>query len=295
MAMSAELAAQIRAAGNDLPAISALYREQLEKQDRSGVILHQNVPYGEHERQVLDVYQPDHEQPPVDGWPTVVFFHGGGFIRGNKEHRQNLGWFLAQQGWVAVLANYRLAPETRWPGGAEDVVSVWQWARQQGSNYGVKHDSIVLMGESAGAAHVATASLRSELQPEDWQISGAVLLSGPYNARLEGLARQQLGIATPDPRNEAYFGEDRQQWDKAATVDHISAKPFPLLVSFTELDLLQMQVQAGELFARLVSQYGFQPELRCVPQHNHFSQGYSFGTEDDSVSAPLMRFLTSVV
>jgi hypothetical protein len=52
-----------------------------------------------------------------------------------------------------------------------------------------------------------------------------------------------------------------------------------------------MQVQAGELFARLVSRHGFAPELHCWREHNHFSQGYSFGTSDTSVSGPIAAFV----
>lgn len=293
MSMSDELAQRLREVGNDLPAVAALYEPLLADQDRSGVRCHVDLIYGDHARHRLDVYQPE-QTPPKQGWPVVVFMHGGGFVRGNKEHRANIGWYLAQQGFVTVLPNYRLAPESQWPSGPEDVVGVWRWVQEHGAAYGGNPDGVVLMGESAGAAHVAAAALRSELQPDGWRIRGAVLLSGPYNARLEGKARAQFGIATPDPRNEPYFGTDKSQWDRASTVDHISAKPFPLLISYTEQDLIQMQVQAGELFARLVSEHGYSPDLLVVPSHNHFSQGFSFGTCDGSVSEPVVNFIHHV-
>ena len=287
------LALRLRNLGNDLPAITALYQASVAEQDRSGVRCHIDLTYGEHARHRLDVYQPE-QAAPEQGWPVLVFLHGGGFVRGNKEHRSNLGWYFAQQGFVTVLPNYRLAPESNWPSGPQDVVSVWRWVQEHGAAYGGDPARIVLMGESAGAAHVAAATLRAEFQPEDWHISAAVLMSGPYNVRLEGLARAQFGIATPDPRNEAYFGADKAKWDIASTVDHVSAEPFPLLISYTELDLIQMQVQAGELFAKLVSKHGYSPDLLVVPCHNHFSQGFSFGTEDHSVSEPVLRFLRRV-
>lgn len=292
-AMPASMAARLREMGNDLPAVAALYAPLLAAQDRSAVSRRSDLVYGPHARHRLDVYAPD-APAPANGWPVVVFFHGGGFIRGNKEHRENLGWFLARQGFVAVLPNYRLAPESAWPCGPQDVVAVWQWVRQAAPSIGADPSGIVLAGESAGAAHVAAAVLRKEFQPADWDVRGAALLSGPYNPRLEGLARPQFGIATPDPRNEAYFGADLSAWDAACTVDHVTADPLPLLISFTELDLLQMQVQAGELFARLVSRHGFTPDLQVIAQHNHFSQGYSVGTADTSVSAPLLDFLHRV-
>lgn len=291
--MDMALAAALRLAGNDLPAVAELYAPVLAAQDRTGVQILTDIRYGSHERHLLDLYIPL-APVPDRGWPVVVFFHGGGFIRGNKEHRQNIGVLLAQQGMVAVLPNYRLAPGSQWPSGPQDVAKVWQWLTQQGHGHHADASRIVLMGESAGAAHVAAATLRTEFQPQGWAIAGAVLLSGPYNARLEGLARSQFDILTPDPRNEPYFGMDQSAWGAASTVDNITAPSFPLMISYAEQDLIQMHVQAGELFARLTSQHGYQPELMCIPYHNHFSQGYSFGTADTSVSSPVLHFIRKV-
>ena len=107
----------------------------------------------------------------------------------------------------------------------------------------------------------------------------------------KGMACRQFGAPSPDPRNDAYFGPDTADWDAASIVDHIDAAPFPLLIAFAERDLLQMQVQAGELFARLVSRHGFAPELRVLREHNHFSTGLSIGTDDSSVSGLVMELV----
>ncbi len=290
------IAASLRELGPtfDMPAVQSLYQPLLAQQPHDAVQLHANLAYGEHERHVLDVYQPD-APAPSGGWPVLVNFHGGGFVRGDKSQRANVGWFFAQHGVLTVLPNYRLAPGNQWPSGPQDVVAAWQWLRANAARFGGNPDRIVLVGESAGAAHVAAATLMSRFQPSaGWKIAGAVLLSGPYNARLEGMARAQFGVATPDPRNDAYFGTDPATLDAASIVDHIDAEPFPLLISSTERDLVQMQVQAGELFARLVSRHGFAPELLVVREHNHFSQGFSIGTGDESVSGPLLRFLNTL-
>ncbi len=291
--MNEALAARIREVGNDLPAVAALYADAQSAPAAGSVNVHVDLSYGPHERHRLDLFTPT-GVAPAGGWPVLAFFHGGGFIRGSKAHRQNIGHFLTRHGYAVVLANYRLAPQSQWPCGPQDVAQVWQWLQDNGAEFGVNGTRVVLMGESAGAAHVAATALRAAFQPPGWNIRGAVLLSGPYNARLEGKARTQFGIDTPDPRNEAYFGSDPAMWDSASTVDHVSSAPFPLLIGFTQLDLVQMQVQAGELFARLVSQHGFSPELLVLPNHNHFSQGFSIGTADTSLSTPLLTFLEAV-
>ena len=286
-----DLAAHLRAlgAGFNLPQVQALYAPLLARQPRDGVQHWADEVYGPHERHRLDVYR---SATFADGArPLLVMLHGGGFIRGDKSQRANVGWWAAREGFVAVLPNYRLAPESRWPCGPEDVMAIWRWVCSHADRLGADRTRVVLMGESAGAAHVAAASLRRAFQPPGWRIAGAVLLSGPYNARLEGLARAQFGIATPDARNDAYFGPEPAAWDAASIVDNVDVAPFPLLIGYAERDLLQMQVQAGELFARLVSRHGFDPALRCWREHNHFSQGYSFGTSDGSVSGPVADFI----
>lgn len=279
--------------GFDMPAVQALYQPLLALQPRDGVLLHADLAYGEHERHRLDLYAPNASGIENHKLPVLVNFHGGGFVRGDKTQRSNIGWYFAREGVLTVLPNYRLAPNSKWPSGPQDVAAVFHWLLHNVQRFGGAPDRIVLMGESAGAAHVAAATLSSSFlsAASGSQMAGAVLLSGPYNTRLEGLARSQFGVPTPDPRNEAYFGIDPAVWDAASIVDHVNAKPFPLLIGFAERDLIQMQVQAGELFARLVSRHGFAPQLLMVREHNHFSQGFSIGTGDESVSGPVLKFL----
>ncbi len=289
MSLDPALAARLRELGPtlDLPAVHALFEPLLSRQERTGVSVEANHAYGVHTRHRLDVYLPQRPGPH----PVLVWLHGGGFVRGDKLHRRNIGYWGAHEGFVTALPNYRLAPDNRWPSGAEDVVAVWSWLRGHVYQFGGDPERIVLAGESAGAAHVAAATLMRCFQPADWGLAGAALLSGPYNAGLEGRARQQFGIPTPDPRNEPYYGSELAAWDAASIVAHVDAAPVPIWIGFAELDLLQMQAQACELFARLVTHHGFSPELTLLRQHNHFSSGYSLGTEDTSVSQVLGDFV----
>jgi triacylglycerol lipase len=173
------------------------------------------------------------------------------------------------------------------------VIAAYLWVRQNTDQLAVDPKRIFLAGESAGAAHVAAATLVRRFHPKDGLvIAGTVLISGVYNAHLERLARVQFGVTTPDPRNEAYFGSDFERYRQMSTIELIDAPPAaPLLITYAELDLLAMQVQAGELFARLVTHHGYSPQLRVIPGHNHLTQVYAVNTGDESLSAPLLEFL----
>ena len=287
-----EVLAQLRSWGShaSVPEVKAFYSQRLAKQNRTGLELTADQPYGPHPRQRMDVYFP---KASGHNRPVLLFLHGGGFIRGEKADRANVGWWGARQGFVTVLANYRLAPEAQWPSGAEDVVTACQHLRELCKRFGGDPKAIVLAGESAGAAHVAAAVLIRSFQPQNWKIAGAFLLSGPYDAQLEHMARGPLGIPTPDPRNDAYFGTERPNWAEASIVERVDVAPFPMVVCTAERDLPQMQVQAGALFSRLVTRHGFQPDWLVLPEHNHFSGAAALGTEDQSLAKPLAEFVTS--
>jgi acetyl esterase len=243
---------RIRARGPvlDLHFAQSMYEPLLKKQRRDGVGVSRDIAYGDDPRHRLDIYKP--HNGAAAPFPVMIFVPGGGFIRGDKADRENIGQRFAREGIAVVVANYRLAPAHVWPAGAQDVTRAYQWVRDNAARWGFDPARILLAGESAGAAHIAAATLvRRFHPPQGLDIAGTVLISGPYNPVLEKLAREQFGVATPDPRNEAYFGSDFASYGQMSTIALIDAPPAaPLLITFAELDLLQMQVQAAELFGQ---------------------------------------------
>jgi acetyl esterase len=290
--MPAEFAARIRARGAvvDMSLTQSMYGPLLGSQRRDGVVVTSNVAYGGDDRHRLDIYRPADAGAAL--LPVMLFLHGGGFVRGDKSEKENIGYHFARSGYVVMVANYRLAPAAVWPAGAEDAIAAHAWVHTNAASHGGDPQRVFLVGESAGAAHVAAATLvRRFHPPQGLAIAGAVLISGVYDVELERLARRQFGVATPDPRNDAYFGADPGRYAMMSTVRLIDAAPVPLLITYAELDPPQMQVQAGELFAALVTRHGFQPELQVIPGHNHLTQVYSINTGDESLSHPICQFL----
>lgn len=283
--------ARLRALGAvlDMRTALELYSPLLALQPRAGVNITRDQVYGPDVRHRLDVYAPTSADTRAD---VLLIFHGGGFIRGDKSERENAGLYFAREGFVAIVPNYRLAPAAQWPSGAEDVVAAVGWAAAHARDFGGDPGRIWLVGESAGATHVATASLMRRFHPPGGlKVQGLVLISGVYNVHLERLARAQFGVPTPDPRNEPYFGPDCERYPSMSIVDLVDAPALPLLITYAEMDLLQMQVQAGELFARLVTRHGFAPQLAVIRAHNHLSQVIAINTGDESLTAPILSFL----
>lgn len=289
---TADRAAAIRAIGPviDLAATRPLYAAALAGQPTDGVTRILDLAYGPDPRHRLDVYAPS--APAPTDRPVIVVVHGGGFIRGDKSERSNAGCYFARRGFLTLVPSYRLAPAHPWPAGAEDVAAMVAWAKAHAARHGGDPARLFLIGESAGAAHVASAALRRRFQPTGGLgVAGAVLVSGVYNVDLEHKARRQFGLPTPDPRNGAYFGEDAARYAEMSVVDGIDAAPLPLLITYAELDPVQMQVQAGELFARLVTRHGFAPDIAVIPGHNHHSQCLAVNTGDETLTGPIVAFV----
>jgi triacylglycerol lipase len=293
----ADLASVLRGIGPviDLQATKPLFAPRLAIQPTDGVARTLDLPYGDDVRHRLDVYAPAAPKsaaPKSAARPIVIVMHGGGFIRGDKSERTNAGFYFARRGFLTLIPNYRLAPAHRWPSGAEDVAAIVQWTKAEARRFDGDPDRLFLVGESAGAAHIATALLRRRFHPPGGLgVAGAVLVSGVYNVDLEHKARRQFALPQPDPRNGAYFGEDASRYPEMSTVDHIDAAPVPLLITFAELDPPQMQVQAGELFSRLAGKHGFAPDIAVIRGHNHHSQCLAINTGDEALTGVIVEFI----
>lgn len=94
------------------------------------------------ERCVLDLYYPDNKE----GFPTVIWFHGGGLSAGNKSIPPE----LKEQGMAVVAVNYRLYPKVKAPVYIEDAAAAVAWVFNHIEEYGGDPDLIFITGHSAG-------------------------------------------------------------------------------------------------------------------------------------------------
>ena len=112
-----------------------------------------NVPYGSHERQVLDFYKADSPKPT----PLLFFIHGGGWVAGDKSGVGELEACL-KAGISVVSINYRYSwqaqlagvmPPVQWP--LEDAARALQFVRSRAVEWNIDKQRIGASGGSAGA------------------------------------------------------------------------------------------------------------------------------------------------
>ncbi len=136
--------------------------------------------YGSDRRQMLDIYAPDGAREAAR--PVVVFFYGGSWNSGTRAGYDFAGHALASRGFVAVVPDYRLVPEIRFPEFIEDGAAAVRWVRQNIASFGGDPDRIVLMGHSAGAYIAAMLATDPQWLGDDrGAVQGLVGLAGPYD------------------------------------------------------------------------------------------------------------------
>jgi acetyl esterase/lipase len=99
-------------------------------------------------RVAMDIVRP--KAGPSEKRPAVLLVHGGGFRRGNRQSYLPMAIRLAERGYVAATASYRLAPRNQFPAAVEDVKAAVRFLRANANKYGIDTDRIGAMGGSAG-------------------------------------------------------------------------------------------------------------------------------------------------
>jgi acetyl esterase len=106
----------------------------------------------------IRVYRPVADQDFVT--PVIVFFHGGGFSICNVALYDNSCRDLARStGATVVSVEYRLAPETPYPGGLHDAYAATTWVAEHADELGVDPDRLAVAGDSSGGNFAAVVSL----------------------------------------------------------------------------------------------------------------------------------------
>ncbi len=112
----------------------------------------------EHPRFVFWVVDP---APLEKGKPLLLHMHGGGFMMPDPTLMPRLQGIATDCHCVVVSVDYRLAPETRYPGSLEDNYAALKWAHAHAAELGIDRSRIAVGGESAGGGHAASLAIHA--------------------------------------------------------------------------------------------------------------------------------------
>ena len=107
-----------------------------------------NVSYGPHERNMVDFWKAESEEPT----PVLVFFHGGGFRNGDKSGANGMLLRLClESGISCAAANYRLSGHALYPAQMHDSARAVQFLRSKVEEWNIDPEHFAAYGGSAGA------------------------------------------------------------------------------------------------------------------------------------------------
>ena len=171
---------------------------------------------------------------------VLLYLHGGAFVMGNPATHRQLISHLARAGDVrAVVPDYRLAPEHKFPAGLEDCLAVYDALLANG----VAAENIVIAGDSAGGnlAVAALLSLRDAGKPRP---AAAVLLSPIIDFTGSGESARTRAASDPwfRPENIQIVAEHY-----CAAAEITNPLVSPLFGNFDDIAPLYIQVGDREI------------------------------------------------
>lgn len=106
------------------------------------------------------IYTPLEGQAP---YPTLVFFHGGGWVIGDLDSHDAICRHLANGASCKVIAvDYRLAPEHKFPAAVDDAYDVFNWVVEHAKEYECDPERLAVGGDSAGGNLAAVTAIREK-------------------------------------------------------------------------------------------------------------------------------------
>ncbi|MFT4067365.1 alpha/beta hydrolase [Paraburkholderia sp.] len=262
---------------------------------KDGIVVERDLHYGPHARQTVDLFIPD----PAATIPrhalrsAIVFVHGGAFVRGRKsvngEIYDNVCYWFAAQGLVAVNVEYRLADEAPYPGGAEDVRDATAFVHREAARLRIDPRRIFVAGHSAGGAHAATflfdPLLHAQAAPPD--VAGLVLIS----ARLVADVRPGNPNANPV---RAYFGNDESRYAARSPLTYVACSDVPLMIAVAEFENPYLDEYGAQCFLEALRHRGVPPRFIQMRGHNHTSIVAHFNSGEDYLGREILQFFASV-
>jgi acetyl esterase/lipase len=219
----------------------------------------------------LRAYRPAEQDPAA---PLMVFAHFGGGVIGDLETSDVFCQILARIARCAVLSvDYRLAPETRFPGGLEDVLAAYRWGRDNAVRFGAPEGLAAIGGDSMGGNFAAVVAQEMKRAGEP-QPALQLLIYPAVDVASETQSMTTFGDAYPLSRDTMnwfmahYMSPDADPADPRLSpirTEDLSGLA-PAIVATAGFDPL---VDQGECYAKRLRDAGVPVVYRCYDSLAH--------------------------
>ena len=197
-------------------------------------------------------------KPPTNGWPCIVYLHGGGWMVGDLYSHAFICAELASVLGVLVIAvDYRLAPEHPFPAALDDCLSVWRALRT--GPFQLDPARTLVAGDSAGGNLAAALCLALRDAGEPMPCAQVLIYPGlggdrRLSSRSECADAPLLSSSDVDCYHALYLRGNRQPGAHAMPLlaDDFSGLP-PTLIAVAQFDPLR---DDGVLYAERLNAAG---------------------------------------
>lgn len=241
----------------------------------------------EKERCKLDVYLPKAGKD----FATLVWFHGGGLINGDKDGRQiksdsvktaQIARSLARAGVAVVAPNYRLSPKVTFPAYIQDAAAAVAWAKAHIAEHGGDAAKVFAGGHSAGgylalmlgmdAHYLADAGVKLT------DIAGFIPVSG------QTMTHYTIRTERGEPKNAITA-------DEAAPVHFVRADTPPFLVLYADRDMAA-RAEENAFFAALMRGVGNKRVTSLmIKDRTHGSIASEIEKDGDPARVAILEFI----
>jgi acetyl esterase/lipase len=201
-------------------------------------------------------------------FPVVIYLHGGGWVAGSAQSHRKLGMQFAEQGYLTINLDYRLAPENPFPAGLDDCIFAAEWASANANRWGGDASRMAIGGDSAGGNLAAATILEMAARNSPIKFKAGLLIYGLYDvpaviAREKG-AEFGLGMmarAYLDDRYESLVGDQR-----VSPLRAVKAGMPPQYILCGTADFL---LQESKSMSEACKAAGVEYQLDIVPEMPH--------------------------
>ena len=209
--------------------------------------------------------------------PALLWIHGGGYVIGSADGDDaRVKGIVQQVGCAAVSVDYRLAPETTFPGNIEDCYAALKWLHGHTDELGVDTGRLAIGGPSAGGGLAAALGLlardRGEV-PIAFQLLIFPMLDDRTASTTNPHPYTGEFIWTPQANHFGWAsllgqepgGEGVSPYAAAARAESLAGLP-PTYMSVGSLDLF---LEKDQEYARRLIRAGVPTELHVYPGAYH--------------------------
>lgn len=170
--------------------------------------------------------------------PLILYYHGGGFIMGDKKCRVSISELYANEGYFVFCVNYRMPPEAIFPGYTIDCVNAANYINTLAQKYNIDLDNLVVTGDSSGgytAAYIEALECNPELCEKlscpQLQVSfkGTMLMCGIYDLQVLLKGTKLFGVIPKTAQlivGDFPLKSDLSNFNEYPYIDYLSPSAF---------------------------------------------------------------------